>query len=114
MAEGTNSPPLSLVDPLDNLEAALAELTQSTIPGYTDEVAALNAPGVEQATAELINQALTLTLKDKTQAAMVGKLAILLSAQFRFISQVAKKSADDLKRQKQVMKNLEDQLAGAK
>lgn len=111
MTESSSSSPLSLANPLDNLDAALAELTEDLIPGLALQVTASDHSDVDRATAEAICQALTEKQKGTSRTVLLGKMAVLLSAQYKLANQIAERALTKLKAQQQETKSLKAQLA---
>lgn len=56
--------PDSLMNPLDNIDTALGELTSKLLPGFAETIATSPIKDVEQAMADAICQALTERLGD--------------------------------------------------
>lgn len=83
MEDSLSCSPDSLVNPLDSVDTALTELTSKLIPGFAQKVATSTLSDVEQATAEVVCQALTEQLGDAPRQILLGKMAILLASRFK-------------------------------
>ncbi len=73
----------SRVDPIDNLEPALLDMTETLIPNYLTEIQNTEPAELESVLAQLTATALTTPLKDKELSTMLGKMAVVMFTQLR-------------------------------
>lgn len=97
-------------DPLDNLDPALADMTDDLIPGYSNDIQNVDAVELETILAQLVATALVTPLKDKALAQMLGKMAIVMSAQSKHTHKLLAQSTAAQKSALQENRALKQQL----
>lgn len=83
MADSDHSEHSSSVYPLDNLEAALMDLTGELLPGNVDQIHYTNPSDQETVMSQLVGTVLTTTVKDKEKSKTLGSMAVVMFAQLR-------------------------------
>ena len=95
--------------PLDNLEPALVDMTEALIPNYSAEIQNTNPADLEPILAQLTTIALTTPLKDKALSGMLGKMAIVMSAQLRHSSRLMDQMSAKLKGHQQQLHDMQEE-----
>ena len=73
----------SLVPPLDNLEAAIEELSSTPIKSFAEEIAQVEFSKLPDILTDLVCKATTETLKGKAKEETLSKLAVVLAKHMR-------------------------------